>query len=151
MRLLIRKNYLNAIKKSIGAQLFQNVFAEVNGEEKDITQNGELSCALFVSSLLMMFHLIDTIKAPHTTVSGLLKNIEESRWRKIPESNIQEGDVIIWEEIIDLDGKRHEHVGFYIGNDMAISNSSKKHMPDRHHLTYNGKRKINSVWRFSDI
>jgi hypothetical protein len=147
MKLLTEKNYLSAIKKSVGAKLFQNVFADIDGVEKDITNNGELSCALFVSSLLMMFHLIDASKAPHTTVSGLLKNMMASEWEQITEKELKEGDVIVWKKIIDTDGEVHEHIGFYIGNDKAISNSSEKHTPEEHHYKYNGNRAIESCWR----
>lgn len=147
MHLLTHKNYFIAIKKSVGTQIFQNVFAEINGEEKDITQDGELSCAYFVSSILMMFHLIDINKAPHSTISGAIKNMEKSGWKNISADNLEEGDVIVWNKIIDVDDEEHQHIGFYIGKSLAVSNSSKKRIPDEHHYTYNGKRGIESCWR----
>lgn len=30
------------------------------------------------------------------------------------------------EKIRNVDGKEHEHIGFYIGDDMAVSNSTKR-------------------------
>lgn len=161
MKLLTKKNYLNAIRKSVGIQMFQNVLAEIDGAEKDITKNGELSCALFVSTLLMMFHLIDVNRAPHSTVLGLLKNMEASGparmgggpggWKKVSVNELVEGDVIVWEDIVDASGEEHEHIGFYVGNGMAISNSLEKRVPEKHHFTYNDKRAIESCWRAPNI
>lgn len=151
MKLLTKKNYINAVKKSVGAEIFQNVFAEIDGGEKDITRNGELSCAIFASSLLMLFHLIDVNKAPHSTVVGTVKNMEASGWQKIGLEELSEGDVIVWEKIIDVDGEEHEHIGFYIGNEHAVSNSSETRTPAEHHYTYEGKRGIESCWRAPNL
>jgi len=38
-------NYLAIVRNSIGSNLFRNLYAEVNGQRQDITNNGELSCA----------------------------------------------------------------------------------------------------------
>jgi len=146
VELLTKKNYLNTIKKSVGVQIFHNIFAEIDGAEKDITQNGKLSCAFFVSSILMMFHLIDSDKAPHSTIAGTIKNMETNGWVEMNEDKLEDGDIIVWETITDVDGRKHEHIGFYIGNSLAISNSSQKGTPEEHHYTYNGKRAIKSYW-----
>lgn len=151
MKLLTKKNYLNAVRKSAGTEIFQNVFADHDGKEVDITQNGQLSCALFVSSTLKLFNLIDINKAPHTTVSGILKNMIESGWQEVSPDNINEGDVLIWEKIIDTDGKEHEHIGFYMGKNTAMSNSSKKKTPGVHSYDYDKKRKIISAWRYPNF
>ncbi|HRY62481.1 MAG TPA: NlpC/P60 family protein [Candidatus Paceibacterota bacterium] len=151
MELLTKKNYINAIKKSIGVEMFQSIFAEKDGHETDITRKGQLSCALFVSSILKLFNLIDINKAPHSTVLSTLKNMEASGWKKVSENELEEGDVIVWEKIIDVDGEEHEHIGFFIGNERAVSNSSEKRVPAEHHYTYDGKRGIISAWRAPNL
>ena len=57
----------------------------------------------------------------------------ENGWEKI--DDLREGAVLHWEEAKRGDDI-NEHVGFYIGNDEAISNSSDAKTPIRHHITY---------------
>ena len=127
--------------------LFRNLYADVNGEEKDILEDGALSCAVFASAVLLNLELI---KKPHATVSGTVKDMFESGWREI--AQLGPGAVILWEKIIFEDGKEHSHIGFYICNDEAISNSFADKCPRRHHITYGTnqdgapKRKIEKIY-----
>ena len=127
--------------------LFRNLYADVNGEEKDILEDGALSCAVFASAVLLNQELI---KKPHATVSGTVKDMFESGWREI--AQLGPGAVILWEKIIFEDGKEHSHIGFYIGNEEAISNSFADKCPRRHHITYGTnqdgapKRKIEKIY-----
>jgi len=52
----------------------------------------------------------------------------------------------VWE--IKKFGKNdiHTHIGFYIGNHQAISNSSNKGCPIKHHWTFNNERKITAIY-----
>lgn len=150
-KLSTKKNYLNAIRKSVGSKIFQDVFVEKEEGEVNITMSGRLSCALFVSSILMLFHLIDVRRAPHSTISGVLKNMQKIGWKEFKKGEMKEGDILIWEKIKDIDGKEHEHIGFYMGNNIAISNSTKYRTPKRHHYTYKEKRKVVSSWRYNFV
>ena len=114
----------------MGTNLFRNLFALVDGKRQDILKNGELSCAFFASAILLQFGLI---KTGHTTVAGLVKDLENSDWEKITEP--RPGAALIWEPL-DFDGETHSHCGFYIGDDQAISNSANSGVPAQHHLTY---------------
>ena len=53
------------------------------------------------------------------TVESAVKDMEQSGWKQT--KKLAPGNIIVWEE-----KKDHAHIGFYIGNDKAISNSSKK-------------------------
>ena len=75
----------------------------------------------------------------HATVEGTVKDLENSGWKRI--KTPKEGSVLIWEE-----KNSHKHIGFYLGKNKAVSNSSEKRVPKTHHFTYNGKRKIESIW-----
>lgn len=134
IKLLVRQNYLQAIKNSVGTKMFRNTYVLINGEEEDITNNGELSCALYVSSILKLF---DLIKEKHTTVYGAVSDMLKNGWHQTKKPIL--GDILIWEE---KDG--HQHIGFYIGNHKAISNSSEKRTPFVHHYTFgqNGRKII---------
>lgn len=123
------KNYLTMIHNSIGTKMFRNFFAEINGKEVDVLENGDKSCGVHVSSLLYMNNLIN---APHATVTTTLKDMRENGWEEIQEP--RDGCVIHWEKTDK--SNQCEHLGFYVGNDKAISNSSKKGYPKKHHWTY---------------
>jgi len=138
---LIFDTYLAVIKNSIGADIFRNFYAKVNGKRTDIMKNGELSCAFFVSSILALAKLI---KGLHTTVDSTVKDLKASGWKVTKQPKI--GSVIVWEKIDFGNGDFHKHIGFYIGNNKAISTSSKLRSPVRHHWTFNNKRKIEMIF-----
>lgn len=138
---LLRDTYLAMIQNSVGTNLFRNFYARVDGNKIDVMKNGGLSCAFFVSSLLSILGLAETT---HGTVESTIEDIKRSGWK--PVKKLVPGCIIVWEE-----KKEHKHIGFYIGNDKAISNSSKKKSPAIHHFTYgvkNGKlaRKIEAIY-----
>ncbi len=128
--------------------MFQNLYAKVDGKERDILDNGSLSCAIFVSIILQSFELI---KKPHATVIELLKDMEVSGWKK--SHSLKVGDVIVWEPLdFTGDGVKHLHVGFYLGKDKAVSNDWKVGTPAKHHFTFGTraskpKRRIVAMYR----
>jgi len=138
-KFLLKKTYLQMIENSVGTKMFRSVFV-MDGQEKDVTENGELSCAVFVSSLLKFF---DLISLPHATIESTIKDMIENGWKEVEKS--QKGDVLLWEKM-KIGGSINEHIGFYIGNEKAISNSLKKRTPIVHHYTYNQKRKIIKIY-----
>lgn len=138
---LLFKTYISLIEKSIGSETYQTLYALKNGVEEDILESGNLSCAFFVSSILSMTHLI---QSQHATVQGTVKDLEESGWYRIEEPRV--GCVLVWEE-----KNGHTHIGFYMGDNVAISNDSEKKTPQKHHVTFgeeNGRpyRNITSIW-----
>jgi hypothetical protein len=86
-------------------------------------------------------------------VDGTLKDMKKSGWKEIPFDFAQGkqkpklGCVILWEN-----QRGHEHLGFYIGEESAISHRLEKRMPIEHYWTYgvdkngNPKRKIISLY-----
>ena len=80
----------------------------------------------------------------HATVEGTEKDMLASGWQEIAE--LKSGAVLIWEK------QEHEHMGFYVGHDEAISNDSKgTGFPWRHHVTYNNTRKIEKIYWHSEL
>lgn len=138
--LLSRKNYEAMIKNSVGSALFRNLYATQEGREEDIVQGGALSCALFVSSILHHFKLIET---PHATVAGTVADMRLNGWKET--ERMDDGAVLVWEEAQQAGG-RHIHIGFYIGDGRAVSNSSDEGVPTLHDQTFGGTRKITSVF-----
>jgi hypothetical protein len=125
------------MRNSVGAKMFRNLYLYQNGQTFDATKNGELSCAFYVSSLLVIFQLIKNI---HGTVEHTRKDLEESGWAKTNQPT--PGSVIIWDAIKD----GNEHIGFYIGRDKAISNSSIKRKITIHNWTYDNTRKVKTIY-----
>lgn len=135
--------------------LFRNLFAEEDGKEMDILENGGNSCAVFVSWILYLFNsTLEFEKKPrwiqytHATVFGTVKDLLASGWQEI--DKLKPGAVLVWEkrEGAMLEDKNipKDHIGFYVGNDEAISNDSKKTgFPVRHNVTYNGTRKVEKI------
>ena len=136
---LIRETYLAVIQNSLGSNTFRNYFALVNNEKQDILRDGELSCAFFVSSLLLIFGLT---KESHCTVSGLTKDMEKSGWTAIDEP--KEGAVLVWEPVTDDEGNLQEHIGYYIGDGLAISTSTTSKTPHQHHWKFEDKTSGNT-------
>jgi len=155
---LIYQNYLEMIKASENSEMFRHVYVLNNNKKKDILENGELSCAYYVSCILKIFNLIDSKISPHSTVGGTIKNMLDNDWKVT--KKLTAGNILIWEDGLGTDKKMHSHLGFYLGKNRAISNQPKvevkilrdgneislnnggEGVPMIHHYTYNNKRKI---------
>lgn len=138
MEQLLYKSYIALIKNSVWTKMFRNNFFVVDWKTIDIVKNGSDACSYFVSSVLKIFGLIKNI---HATVEGTVKDISTYWWEEAKGKNIQIWSLLIWEEM-----NWHKHIGFYIWNHKAISNSSKKREIVKHSHDYNKKRKIEKIY-----
>ncbi len=141
---------LSVIENSIGTTMFQTIWAEVDGQKKDITEKGNLSCGFYVSSILAVFGLIDRL---HSTVDGTVKQMEEAGWKKTTE--FKPGVILLW-GVPENSDFTHKHLGFYIGGDEAVSNVWQKKTPGKHHLTFGVEgsdtyRPIVAMYAHSDL
>ncbi len=127
------ETYLAVIRNSVGSKMFRNFHMEIDGKNIDATRNGLVSCAFFVSNVLNMFSALKLIKEPHLTVSSTVKDLLESGWKEISEPRL--GAVLIWEEK-ESHGGANRHIGFYVGNDLAVSNDADEGAPGMHHWTF---------------
>lgn len=130
---LLFETYLAMINNAVGSQMFKNGYASIDGIKTDVLKDGELSCAIFVSSILRIFGLIDDI---HATVSSTVKKMEEFGWQKTEE--LKPGCVLTWEAIDFGSGDSHSHIGFYVGQDEAVSNDFRTKKIIKHHFKYEG-------------
>ena len=129
-KLLNYRNYLATINALPGSQLFRHLYTTTeNGEEIDLMDDGDLSCALVVSSVLLWFGWIDN---RHTTVESTIVAMRKFGWTETNEP--KSGDVIVWPR----DNNGGEHIGFYFDDQHAISNVSKNHAPGEHGLVLRG-------------
>ena len=119
--ILTGKNLLNMIHDMVGTKLFQHFYViDHTGQEIDASEGGNLSCAQVVSGILVLNDLMERIRA---TVPTCLKDMEASGWYKTDQP--APGSVIHWA----ANGNGHEHLGFYIDEHTAMSNSSQQGVP----------------------
>ena len=123
------RSYVAAIENSVGTNMFRSLYYRIDGTPLDVLDNGDLSCAVYVTSILYLF---DLIGERHTTVSETIKDIEASGWYTIPMPRT--GALMHWDYKIKNDGTRgtNRHVGFYIDESAAISSSAKTKTIERH-------------------
>ncbi len=129
----VYRSYLAMIENSVDAKLFKNLYFRIGEKSIDVLEDGDLSCAMYVSTMLHTFGLM---KELHTTVVKTLEDLKESSWYQISEP--RKGAVIHWGFKKKDDGTqgKHHHVGFYINPDTAISNDSDTRVIWKHHPTY---------------
>lgn len=137
------------ILNSVGTKIFRNLysFKENNSETQDILENGNLSCAVFVSSILFLNGLVNS---QHAVVDSVIEDLKKKGWKKIQEEEIEKGSIIVWGKGIFSTGSEHKHIGFYIGNKKAISNNTNKGFPIIHNWKKNNKG-IESIWIKKDL
>jgi hypothetical protein len=123
---LVKKNLLSYAAAAVGINLFRHIYVRdaSTSQELDTMQDGYLSCASFLSTILSMLGLIDS---PHSTVATTLKAMEQAGWVKIDKPRL--GAVVHWPAGVE----GHEHIGFYVGDNEVISNGLDR-TPQKHTL-----------------
>jgi hypothetical protein len=122
-------SYIAAIENSVGSNLFRKLYYRIDGKDLDVLDDGDLSCAVYVTTILYMF---DLIGERHTTVTETIKDLIASSWYEIQEP--RPGALMHWDYKIKNDGTRgtNRHVGFYLDEQSAVSNSSVAKMVVKH-------------------
>ncbi len=127
------KSYLQMIRNAVGSHMFRNFYVLRDDKVFDAVQNGGRSCALFVSSILVIFKKIGSF---HNTVYSTVKDLKDSGWEEV--KDLKPGDVIVW-EAQERETGDYAHIGFHIGNGKAISTSDDSGTPVVHHENQNSK------------
>ncbi len=127
---LVQRNLVSTIHLAVGNKLFQHSFVKrADGTEFDAQEDGRLACGYVVSGILTLHMLI---KRPHAEVSSVLQDLQESGWVKTDQP--VPGSVIHW----PADDSGHEHLGFYLDDDSAMSNSDTERVPNLHGMVRKG-------------
>ncbi len=134
--------YLAQIRGSVGTNQYRKLFITKPEGIHDVIDDGDLACAYYVSAILTLFDLIQG--GVHTTVTQTIVDLEASGWYK--SRKLQVGSVVVWKPKLCTDGLQHRHIGFYIGQKMAVSNVAKLRTPAVHHVTYSGTREIEEIY-----
>ena len=121
------RTYRSLIEGVVDSQLFRHLYAtDDSGEERDITEDGRLSCAFVVSSVLVIAGMLER---PHATVAGTLRDLQEHRW--VETAAPVAGSIVVW----PANDEWQEHIGFYVDEDNCVSNSTYDHIPRKHGKT----------------
>jgi hypothetical protein len=131
--------YLAMIKNSVGGMMFRNVYAKIGNKKIDITENGNLSCAVFVSSILYLCKFINDV---HANIDSTVKDLKKSGWKEIKKPKL--GCVLVWAEK-DFGNSKHKHIGFFIGGKKAVSNNSQYGYPTEHNWKEYDGRKVELI------
>src|SRR3989338_11023696 len=138
VKFLLYETYMSRVLDSVGTEMFRKTWCLVDGIPKDITENGEHSCAIFVSGILVMSGLL---KEMHSRITGMLSDMEKTGWYEI--KDLIPGAILFWEKQ-EMRSGWHKHSGFYIGNNKAISHRDITKSPIIHDADYasEGGRKV---------
>lgn len=96
------ETFVRAAENASGTGLFRSLIVRNEaGKEIDVLQDGEYSCAYFVSSLLSLAKLLPQ---PVATVDSLERRLVEAGWEKRDADGMLAGDIIIWARETFSDG-----------------------------------------------
>ncbi len=130
---------LAMVKNSVGSNQYLSLYIDMtqNAAVKyfDVIETGRFACAFYASSILTLVNLMND--GVHTTVAETEKDLLQSGW--YPIAAPMPGAVIVWADKMASDGKPHLHIGFYLGDDMAVSTDGKTGTVTKHHMTYGTK------------
>jgi hypothetical protein len=147
---LPKETLIKMLENSVGSRLFNSLFVLFKDKNavKDILNDGEFSCAFFISSILV---LGGYVPKPVATVVSLQKKLEEQGWQRILDvKEAAPGDIIFWEKIKFEDGSENAHVGFVLNDSEAVSTDYKQKCVVRHPLAKaesTGERKVEAIFR----
>ncbi|HSX35305.1 MAG TPA: hypothetical protein VLH84_00020 [Patescibacteria group bacterium] len=135
---------MQLIRNSVGTNTYRNFYVRTEGQgEFDSLRDGVDSCAFFVSAVLVLFRKLEGV---HGTVARTVQDLERSGWVEVSEPT--PGDVLVWEAGPPSSENPKEHIGFYIDEGKAISNSSTKRTPIEHDIHFGDEnRKITKILR----
>jgi hypothetical protein len=141
---LLFQTYLQLIRNSVGTQMFRSFYIQVpDGSRVDALDDGSNSCAFYVSSVLTLFNKHSGV---HGTVKSTIADLHHTGWRQVETGDMKAGDVILW-DAVEIDGASYEHVGFYIGDNRAVSTSWTEKKVVEHDVYFDGARTIRDVFR----
>ena len=138
------KTYLQLIHNSIGTAMFRNFYIETSEGIEDALSDGDNSCAFFVSSVLT---ILKQLTGVHGTIKNTIEDLRKNNWQEVSEQDLCPGDVIVWSAMEFEDGA-YEHIGFYTGDNKAVSTSQREKRVAEHDLHFGDvNRPIEYVFR----
>jgi hypothetical protein len=144
----VLETYLAHIKGTVGSTAYRHWYVHQKKDPqtvKDVTNGGQRSCAYYASAVLVTFGLTYKILA---STNGLLRDMWGIGWYELQEP--RPGAVLVW---LPREGEtgNYPHLGFYMGDDKAISTiGGDICTPMEHDWRYvppkSDHRELHSIW-----
>jgi hypothetical protein len=140
------ETYQAMVRNSIGSAMFKNFYLkDADGKELDAMDNGDNSCAFYVSAVLT---IMGKVKGIHGTINSTLEDMRESGWQEA--ETMASGDVLVW-EAMEFPNGSFQHVGFYLGKDKAISASATQGVIAEHDVNFGeANRPVIQIFRHAN-
>ncbi len=138
------QQYLDYIIAQVNSPIY-NIY---HPNSIDKCKSGKSSAANFVSRVLLAHGMIIH---PHIQIRILLDEMKFCGWNKSKLFTMEDlipGDIIVWEQNIS----GHNHIGFVVSDNMAVSFYGKKSYPVLHELEFEDLwrgRKRNIIARYT--
>lgn len=131
---LLVRNIVDMALGSVGSRAYQHYYIQTtNNTIVDVLKGGTLSCAVVVSRILVAFkpsEILAFCNGPHTTVSGLIRDLVKCGWYDIPITERRAGSVVLWEHV-----RGNEHIGIGVSRHTVVSNCRVRKVPVLHRWT----------------
>ena len=133
------RTYLAMLENSPGTRLFNSLYVRSadGGEVRDVFNNGEFSCAGFVTSVLTLSGLLES---PSATVDTAERRLRELGWEEVAPNAAEKGDIVFWAPAQYPDGSGHRHMGFALSASEAVSTDSIEKQVMRHPISRSEER-----------
>jgi hypothetical protein len=130
MPVALLETHLALIHGSVGSDLFRHLYTDFDGQfAVDVLLDGDIACVFYVSSILTLSGM--TEGGVHSTMTVMLEDLKRSGWQVIDDPC--PGCVVVWgEKLSDSDRHVHRHIGFYVGDDTAVSMHPRHKSPQYH-------------------
>ena len=140
---------MSRIMGSVDSDIWRHFWVkDEQGNQVDIVKDGDLSCGLHVSGVLMNLNPrsgseVKFITGPILRVDQLHHDLLKNGWEEIKfnsKLDINPGDIVFWEELRGYNGREaggpHGHCGFYIGDEKVVSVIPRTGNPQVHDYLY---------------
>ncbi|MCA9356668.1 hypothetical protein H6784_03160 [Candidatus Nomurabacteria bacterium] len=146
IEILRKESFLIIIENSIGSKMFNSMFVRLkdSGAVTDILNDGEFSCAFYVSSVLMLLRVIEKPRATVLKLKEVIVN--DSNWQTVEVDTIEPGDVIFYVKTKFKDGTSNAHVGLALSKGEVVSTDHRVKKVAKHPVDY---RPIEAVFRYT--
>lgn len=125
----LRATFLDLVIGSVGTNMYRNVHVVRSEDVVNVTDDGDLSCAYYVSAVLRHFHLIQ--HGFYTTITHTLADMRRSGWEVCEKP--APGVVVVWVSKECTDGP-HRHIGICLDETYCVSNSPIARTPQKHEI-----------------
>lgn len=138
----VSANLLAMINSSVDCDMFARIATLGRDETHQVIRDDELGGCYYVCFLLRGFHLISSIRL---TVSGTARQLPRSGWETLDNTGVlAPGMIIVWETTGTVTPRKR--IGFYVGDEEAVSTAINRGIPTRHHATFGDQHRIQRVY-----